>query len=104
MMKREFSTTKLQMIKFQNKFHTDNKIAKALNISISRVCQLRQLFGIPIFSSNKEKKLRNKFIYMELQDSNVTRKELAEKYGVSVMTISRIIKSFQEKLNDNQQC
>ena len=97
MRKVKYPITKQQLLFLQESYHTDKKISKSLNISVSRVCQLRKFFGIPIFTIGKENHLRNRFIYTSFKENNISKKELSVKCGLSLMTITRIIKFFKEK-------
>jgi Mor family transcriptional regulator len=92
-----FPITQSQLLQLKDIHHTDLKISKILNLSVARVCQLRKKFGISIYPSRKENKIRNKIIYREFKETKILKKNLALKYNLSIMTIIRIIKSFKEK-------
>jgi len=100
-----FKITKRQLVHLQSLHHTDAEIAAVLNLSSTRVYQLRKKFGIPIYTIGKHNRSRNRFIYTSFIENNIPKIELARTYGLSFKTISRIIDSFkQEKiLNDNKQ-
>jgi hypothetical protein len=92
-----FPITQGQMVLLQDKYHTDSKIAKQLNITVSRVCQIRKKYGISLYSINKENKSRNRFINIDFKEAGMSKKELSVKYKLSLMTITRILKSFKGK-------
>lgn len=95
-----------QLLHLQRIHHTDSKIAKALNVTPSRVCQLRKKFDIPVFTIGKDNYKRNKFIYNIFKEQRVSKKELARINNLSYKTVIRIIKSLQkEEVNiGNKQC
>jgi len=93
----QFPVTKLQLINLQNTYHTDYKIAKVLNLSIARISQLRKKYNIPIYNIKKDNYKRDRFIYNSFVENKTKIKQLASQNDLSIMTIRRIIKSFQEK-------
>jgi hypothetical protein len=100
---KQLSITKSQFIDLQKMYHTDYKIAKVLDLSVSRVCQIRKHYHISIYPIGKENLFRNKFIYKTFRENKITKKELAKRNYLSYKTITRIIQSFEkEKLSNDR--
>ena len=89
--------TKQQFIDFQHKYHTDSKLSKVLDLSISRICQLRKFYGIPVYTIKKENRIRDRFIYRMFKENKISKKELAKNNNLSYKTILRIIKDYDNK-------
>lgn len=95
------AASRAQIVYLQEVHHTDKKIAQALNLTVARVCQLRKQYGIPVYTVSKDNYRRNRFIYIAYIENKVSKKELADKNGLSIKTITRIIQSLERKNNGN---
>lgn len=101
-MKRKIPISKYQLLYLQNYYHLDSKIAEILNVSVSRVCQLRKKYNIPVFNIEKHNFIRNNFVCELIKENKASKQEIAKTYGISVKTVTRIINNSQkENINVN---
>jgi intein-encoded DNA endonuclease-like protein len=95
--KQQLTISKSQLIYLQTVHHTDLKIAKILNTSPSRICQIRKIYNIPVYPIKKSKRIRDRFVYRTFKENKISKKDLAKNNKLSYKTILRIINSFQKE-------
>jgi len=97
MRKQNIEITKLQLLKLQEMYKTDLIIAKMLNLSVARICQLRKKFGISIITSKSENIKRNNDIYKMFTFNHMSKKDLSKAFNLTQKTIRMVLKSFKGK-------